>query len=158
MKLNEKLRAFLEQQFPEALATEPCCTCGAPNHVRLLAFSVNGTPTAVILPEGRDFTCTELESVLGTGPVEPLLGSPQDAAFADFELGSPRLFSDPMFPVLYFDEALLDYPDLVFCPMMFSGLKGRCFRVPTKTFLDLTYAVVVPLTVSGVPTVNDWAV
>jgi hypothetical protein len=112
----------------------------------------------VIVPEGRDFTPFALESVLGTGPVELLAGAEQDAGFAEFELGSPRLFDDPMFPVLYFDEALLEFADLVFCPQMFSGLKGKCFRVPTKIFLNQTYAVVAPLTVAGASATTDWAV
>jgi prolyl-tRNA editing enzyme YbaK/EbsC (Cys-tRNA(Pro) deacylase) len=144
--------------FPNVLRSEVLCTCGAGNHVRIAFFRVNHLPVAVVLPEGAELTAQAFaEAVIGA-QVEPIANGELDAAFGDTELGHPLPFENPFGGAVYMDESLLHWKELVFCPRMFSGQRGECFRAPTKEFLELTRAITLPLLTQPVPQSDAWAV
>jgi len=152
------LRAYLEQHFPHTVGTEGECTCGAGNHVRVCFFRVDGQPVSAIIPEGADLTADGLREALGSSRVEPFSEAEWDQVCADTELGHVLSFENPFGAGVFFDELLQSFPNLVFCPRMFCGERGLCFRVPTQEFLDLTHALVLPLTAQACYRADDWAV
>jgi len=152
------LRTYLEQHFPRTTDEELRCTCGAGNHVRIRHFRVSGQPAAVVIPEGATLTASDFGQVLSMDRVEPLLESELDEVCSDTELGHTQPFDNPFGASVFADESLLPFSDLVFCPRMFFGQRGQCFRVPTQEFLDLTQAIVLPITAAPAQASNDWAV
>jgi hypothetical protein len=152
------LRGYLEQHFPRTTGLQPQCTCGAGNHVRVCFFRVDGQPASVVIPEGASLTAAELQEVLGCDRVEPLTESDWEQMCADTELGHLISFENPFGAGVIFDDLLREFPNLVFCPRMFSGERGVCFHVPTEEFLNLTNALVVPLTAQVCRPRDDWAV
>jgi len=158
MKPIIALHNYLKLHFPRVLRDEVLCTCGAGNHVRLLFFRVNGQPATVVLPEGIDVTAEQLGQAIGGGKVECLAERDLDVIFADSELGHMEPFENPFGANVYCDEGLLTWKELVFCPRMFFGQRGECFRAPTREFLDLTRAITVPLSGTPVAEQDAWAV
>ncbi|HWQ03370.1 MAG TPA: hypothetical protein VNL38_02725 [Candidatus Nitrosotenuis sp.] len=158
MKTLRVLRDYLQQHYPNTLRDEVLCTCGAGNHVRVVFFRVNHLPAAIILPEGADVTAETLASSIPGASVEPLAAEEVDSAYADSELGHMQPFENPFGGTVYVEESLLLWKELVFCPRMFSGLRGECFRAPTREFLELTKAIALPLATVPVPESDAWAV
>lgn len=145
MKLQRALRNYLRQHFPEEIHNEPWCTCGSGNHVRIFLFRVDSQPATVIVPEAHGLTADQLSHALGGAQVEPLAEDELDAIFVLSELGRMQPFENPFGTAIYLDAGVLQFETLVFCPRMFSGLEGECFRVPTKDFVALTGALTLPL-------------
>jgi prolyl-tRNA editing enzyme YbaK/EbsC (Cys-tRNA(Pro) deacylase) len=159
MKPILALRDFMKEHFPRTLRDEVLCTCGAGNHVRLLFFRVDGQPATVVIPEGFDLSAEQLTASIGHARVEKLVDEEIDSAFTDTELGHMLPFENPFGSGVYFDESLLTWKELVFCPRMFSGQRGECFRAPTRNFLELTRAIVLPFSRTAVEEEKDaWAV
>ena len=152
------LRNYLEQYFPRTTGTEAKCTCGAGNHVRVCFFRVDGHPVTAVIPEGACLTPDDLRETLGCRTVAPLTEAEWEAIGAETELGSMLSFENPFGAAVLFDDLLISFSDIVFCPRMFAGERGLCFRVPTQEFLDLTQALVLPLTVLACRATDDWAV
>lgn len=157
MKMLQSLRDYLTPYAHSHLRNEPLCTCGDANHVRLLLFRAEGRPITVIVPEAAQITSQQLAEALGGQRIEPLREDELDAIFADTDLGHSEPYSNPFGTDVYFDESLVLYPTLVFCPRMFGGRAGECFRVPTRDLLDHTRASVLPL-VSEPCAADEWAV
>jgi len=157
MKLLQALREFLAPYAHMYLRNEPLCTCGDANHVRLLMFRVGGRPVTLIVPEAATPSFEEVRAALGDPRIEPLTETELDAIYTETDLGRDEPFSNPFGTTVYFDESLILYPTLVFCPRMFGGSEGECFRVPTRELLDGTKATVLPLIPQPCP-VSDWAV
>lgn len=151
------LQGGIRQRFPEAVRPEPECTCGAPYHARLIPFRVDGRPAIAIVPEGLTLSAEELAEAVGARRAERLPQAALETMLGPFAAGRAGVFADPGFPALYFDEALLTWPEIVFCPRMFFG-EGECFRTGTRLFLELTAATVVPLTPARVASDDPWAV
>jgi prolyl-tRNA editing enzyme YbaK/EbsC (Cys-tRNA(Pro) deacylase) len=158
VKPIQALHEFLQIHFPNVLRSEVLCTCGAGNHVRIVFFRVNHLPAAVVLPEGADLSAEALSQAVAGADVEPLPVDDLDNTYVDSELGRPLPFENPFGGAVYMDESLLHWKELVFCPRMFSGQRGECFRAPTKDFLDLTRAITLPLVTVPVPQSDAWAV
>lgn len=158
MTMLGALRIYLEQHFPHTVGEEAACSCGASNHVRVRYFRVNGQPAAAIIPEGSTLTAGDLAEATGTRQVEPLLEEELSEIFTDTELGRMQPFENPFGAAVFFDDLLLPHRNVVFCPRMFSEQRGQCFRVPTQEILDLTHAVVLPLTGAGCRRSDEWAV
>jgi prolyl-tRNA editing enzyme YbaK/EbsC (Cys-tRNA(Pro) deacylase) len=157
MKLLEGLREYLAPYAHTHLRNEPLCTCGDSNHVRLLVFRVSGLPAVLILPEWASLTPEQAQEALGGVPVSPLSEADLDSIYAMDDLGLSEPFSNPFGASVYFDESLLLYPTLVFCPRMFGGREGECFRVPTRDLLVHTQPSILPL--APAPCIADeWAV
>lgn len=156
MKLIQALREYLAPYAHDHLRDEPRCTCGDANHVRLLVFRVGGRPVSVMVPEAAQLSAAQLQSAL-RAPVEPLTEAELDVIYAESELGRSEPFSNPFGTPVYFDESLILFSNLVFCPRMFGGREGECFRVPTRDLLDHTHAAVLPL-VAQPCAAEDWAV
>ncbi len=143
MKLQRTLRDYLQLHFPVTFQKEPWCTCGNANHVRLVSFRVDGQPATAIVPEGCELTSAQFRRSLPGAQVTPLSEGELDAIYAESELGRTNPFENPFGGTVYMDENLLQFESLVFCPKMFSGLAGECFRVPTHDFQELVRATVV---------------
>lgn len=152
------LRIYLEQHYPHTTGEELRCTCGAGNHVRIRHFRVSGQPAAAVIPEGAALTAADFGEALGMTDVQPLMDAELDEVCSETELGRTQPFDNPFGTAVFCDESLLPFSDLVFCPRMFFGERGQCFRVPTQEFLDLTQAIVLPLTASAACRSDDWAV
>jgi prolyl-tRNA editing enzyme YbaK/EbsC (Cys-tRNA(Pro) deacylase) len=157
MKMLDSLRAFLAPYAHAHLRNEPLCSCGDSNHVRILLFRAAGRPITVIVPEAAQLTPQQMGGALGGQRVEPLREEEMDAIFEETDLGRSEPFSNPFGADVYLDESLILYPTLVFCPRMFGGRAGECFRVPTRDLLDGTRASVLPL-VAQPCAADDWAV
>ncbi len=145
MKLQQALRNYLRQHFPGNVHTEPWCTCGSANHVRVFLFRVNGQPATAIVPEGCELSAVQLGRALPGAQVEQLTEEELDAIYTDSELGRMQPFENPFGTAVFLDRNLVRFTTLVFCPQMFSGLAGECFRVPTGDFRKLVHAQVVRL-------------
>lgn len=145
MKLQRILRNYLRQHFPDNFRQEPWCSCGSANHARIILFRVDGEPATVIVPESNELTAAEVRRALPGAGVEPLSEAELDAVYAESELGRMQPFENPFGASVYLDAALLQFETLVFCPRMFGGRKGECFRIPTEDFVALTRAVALPL-------------
>ncbi len=145
MQLQRALRNYMRQYFPREVHNEPWCTCGSANHVRTLLFRVNGQPTTVVVPEGCELSAAQMRRAIPGAQVEPLAPDELDAIYASSELGQMQPFDNPFGANVYLDENLLHFDTLVFCPQMFGGKKGECFRVPTKDFRTAVQALVLPL-------------
>jgi prolyl-tRNA editing enzyme YbaK/EbsC (Cys-tRNA(Pro) deacylase) len=158
MKPLKTLQIFLEQHFPHTVKDEVLCTCGAGNHVRVQFFRVNHQPASVILPEGASLEPEHLSHAIGGAEVEPLPEEELNGVYAASEIGQMGPFENPFGMTVYVDEGLLAWKELVFCPRMFSGKRGECFRTPAKSFLDLTRAIALPLALEKVPDSDAWAV
>ena len=152
------LRTYLEQHFPRTTGTEEKCTCGAGNHVRVRFFRVDGNPVTAVIPEGADLAPDELREAVGCRSVGVLSEAEWDAIYDETELGSMVSFENPFGAAVLFDDLLINFADIVFCPRMFCGERGLCFRVPTDEFLNLTQALVLPLTTLACRATDDWAV
>ncbi len=153
MKLHDSLRAFLAAQAHTHMRSERLCTCGDANHVRGFLFRVGGLPAMFVVPETATLTAAQAEEPLGTMRVEEL----SDAELCRLISGADLVTSYPLGMPVYLDECLLLYPSLVFCPAAFSGREGECFRIPTREFLALTQATVLPLAPEPA-TADEWAV
>ena len=152
------LRGYLEQHHPHSVRGELRCTCGAGNHVRVLFFRVNGQPASVLIPEGAWISAQELQDILGKDRVEPIPPADLNFIFADSELGRAQPFESPFGARIYLDERLLECEELVFCPRMFFGQPGECFRTTTEEFLDLIHPFVLPIVSVPAAARSDWAV
>ncbi len=157
MKLLETLREYLAPNVRASLREEPLCSCGDSNHVRMVMFRVGGLPAVFIIPEAASLTAVQAEESLGNIRVETLTEPELESIYAESDLGRGQPFSNPFGTAVYLDQSLLLYPALVFCPHMFGGREGECFRVPTRDLLALTQANVLPL-VPEPCTASDWAV
>ena len=151
MKLQRALRSYLRQHFPGAVREEPWCTCGSANHARILLFRVNGLPATVIIPEGCELSAAQLARAIPGAQVQPLDAAELDAVYAESELGRMQPFENPFGATVYLDQNLMQFETLVVCPRMFGGQKGECFRLPTKEFVTLAHALVLPLFPTFVP-------
>jgi prolyl-tRNA editing enzyme YbaK/EbsC (Cys-tRNA(Pro) deacylase) len=158
MKPLQSLRSFLELHYPGTTHEEPLCTCGAGNHVRVIFFRVNHMPAAVVLPEGASLDCQHLAEALKSSSVEPITVAEMEATYTMSELGEMQPFEKPFGVTVYVDAELLAWKEFVFCPRMFSGKRGECFRVPAKSFLEETKAIALPLALEKVPDSDAWAV
>lgn len=145
MNAFQSLRKHLAPLASSPLRDERLCTCGEANHVRILLFRVGGLPAMFVVPETATLTAAQAEESLGTMRVEELTDAELCRIITGADRGRSPLTSYPLGMPVYFDECLLLYPSLVFCPSMFSGGEGECFRVPTREFLAMTQAAVVPL-------------
>lgn len=152
------LHNYMKEHFPRTLRDEVLCTCGAGNHVRIFFFRVDGKPVAVVIPEGLGLSAQQLADSIGSAGVEAMPEKELDAIYADSEFGQMQPFENPFGSAVYCDESLLTWKELVFCPRMFAGQRGECFRVATKDFLTLTRAIVVPLSATPVREGDLWAV
>lgn len=157
MKLLQSLREYLTPYAHSHLRDETLCTCGDANHVRILLFRAAGRPITLIVPESATVTNEQVTAAMGGQRVEPLSEEELDAIFEESDLGRTEPFSNPFGTAVYFDESLVLYPTLVFCPRMFGGRYGECFRVPTRDLLDHTRASVLPL-VPQPCVADEWAV
>ena len=158
MKPILALHEYMKEHFPRTLRDEVLCTCGAGNHVRILFFRVDGQPVSTVLPEGVTLSAEQLEGSIGAGHVEALPEPELESIFADSELGHMQPFENPFGSAVYCDESLLTWKELVFCPRMFAGQRGECFRANTQEFLHLTKALVMPLAGTPVKEQDLWAV
>lgn len=152
------LRRCLDERIPGAVRTEVECTCGAPYHARLVPFRVQGQLAVAVIPEGAALTADELRAALRCEAVEKLPSEEMESLFAALQVRGAVAFEDPDFPTIFFDESLLDWPEVVFCPRMFLGKPGDCFRVSTRAFLDLSLAIVAPLTHASFHSHDEWGV
>jgi prolyl-tRNA editing enzyme YbaK/EbsC (Cys-tRNA(Pro) deacylase) len=151
MNVQRELRNHLQQYFPQDVRREPECSCGDPNHARILLFRVNGLPASAIVPEGYELSAPRLSHALAGARVEPMLESELDAIFPVTEIGRTEPFENPFGTAVYLDENLLQFPTVVFCPKMLSGKRGECFRLPIRDFQELVHPVVVRLTPPAPP-------
>ncbi len=158
MKPILALHNYLKEHFPRTLRDEVLCTCGAGNHVRISFFRVDGQPVTVVLPEGVELKAEQFAQSIASSRVEALSEKELDGIYSESELGYMQPFENPFGSAVYFDESLLAWKELVFCPRMFAGQRGECFRAPTKDFLTLTRAIAVPLCATPVQEENLWAV
>jgi prolyl-tRNA editing enzyme YbaK/EbsC (Cys-tRNA(Pro) deacylase) len=145
LKLQKALRDYLRQHFPGNVHTEPWCTCGGPNHVRVFLFRVNGQPASVLVHEACELPATQLRRALPGAQIEPLTEEEFEAAYAGFEPGRVPPFESPFGAAVFIDRNVARFTTMVFCPQMFSGRAGECFRVPTGDFRKLVHASVLPL-------------
>lgn len=151
MNVQSELRSHLRQYFPPDIPEEPECSCGNPNHARILLFRVNGQPTAAIVPESYELSAAHLSQALAGARVELMLESELDTIFPETEMGHMGPFESPLGTAVYLDENLLQFQTLVFCPRMLCGKKGECFRVPIRDFRALVHPVVVRLSPPALP-------
>jgi len=151
MNVLRELRSHLQQYFHADIRREPNCSCGNPNHARVLLFRVNGLPTSAVVPEGYELTAARLSQALAGARVEPILESEMDMIFSETEIGRVGPFESPFGAAVYLDENLLHFRSLVFCPKMLSGEKGECFRVPLGEFQELEHPVVLRLSPPAPP-------
>ena len=151
MNLQHELRDHLRQFLPKDIRKETECSCGNPNHARILLFRVNGLPTPVIVPEGYELSPARFSQALAGARVEPMLETELDAIFPVTELGRTGPFESPLGAPVYLDENLQQFRALVFCPKMLSGKKGECFRVPLGDFQELVHPIVVRLSPPAPP-------
>jgi prolyl-tRNA editing enzyme YbaK/EbsC (Cys-tRNA(Pro) deacylase) len=151
MNVQRELRNHLQQYFPQDIHKETECSCGNPNHARILLFRVNGLATSVVVPEGYELSAARLSQALAGARVEPMLESELDAIFPETELGRTGPFESPFGTAVYVDENLLQFQALVFCPKMLSGKKGECFRIPIGDFQELVHPLVVRLSPPAPP-------
>lgn len=158
MKPLEALRRFLEQHFPNTTRDELWCTCGASNHVRFVFFLVDNRLAIAVVPEGARVDADDLAASLHSQHVQPLAVTDLDVAFTESELGRMQPFENPFGTQVFLDERLAESDELVFCPRMFFGKEGECFRAPVQKFIELVHPVILPL--SGVLCADgdDWAV
>ena len=158
MKPFLALHEYMKEHFPRTLRDEVLCTCGAGNHVRLLFFRVDGQPVTAIVPEGLSLNAEQLGESIGSKQVHALEEPELDGIYATSELGNMQPFENPFGAAVYCDDSLLTWKELVFCPRMFAGQRGECFRATTQEFLNLTRAIVMPLAGTPVQEQDLWAV
>ena len=158
MKPLAALRGFLEQHFPNTTREEMWCTCGAANHVRFLFFLVDNRLAVAVVPEGARVDAGDMAEAINAKTVQPVAVNDLDAAFAESELGRTQPFDNPFGMHVFFDERLRECDELVFCPRMFFGKEGECFRAPTQEFIELVRPVVLPLSTLVYAHADDWAV
>jgi prolyl-tRNA editing enzyme YbaK/EbsC (Cys-tRNA(Pro) deacylase) len=151
MTLQLELRKYVQQYFPRDISTERTCSCGDPNHARILLFRVNGLPASVIVPEGYDLSEVQLSRALAGAKVQSMLEPEWGTIFPETEMGRPAPFENPFGVSVYLDENLLQFETIVFCPKMLSGQKGQCFRVPAIDFRNLVRPVVLRLSPPAPP-------
>jgi len=151
MNVQTELCCRLQQYFPRDVQSEPECSCGNPNHARILLFRVNGLPASAIVPEAYELSAARLSQALAGAHVETMLESELDAVFPETETGRIGPFESPFGPAVYVDENLLQFETLVFCPKMRGGQPGECFHVPIEDFLKLAHPVALPLTPPAPP-------
>ena len=143
MNLQRDLWNDLRLRFRRDVHREPACSCGAPDHARMVLFRVDGQPVTVVVPEAYELSTSALSRVLGGARVEAMSAADLDFIFSDTELGHMGPFENPFGAAVYLDENLLQFETLVFCPKMFNDKRGECFRVATHVFRELTNPVVV---------------
>jgi prolyl-tRNA editing enzyme YbaK/EbsC (Cys-tRNA(Pro) deacylase) len=151
MNVQRELRNHLQQYIPDHVRRELECSCGDPNHARILLFRVNGLPASAIVPEGYDLSSARFSQALAGARVEPMLESELDVIFPTTEIGRTEPFENPFGTAVYLDENLLQFPTVVFCPKMLSGKKGECFRLPIVDFQELVHPMVVRLSPPALP-------
>jgi hypothetical protein len=119
---------------------------------------VDGKLVAAVVPETRRTSADDLAEVIGGARVER--SEPRDNVIAPLKQSeTPLRALEVLFDaVVYLDEALVSQPGLIFCPRMFLGGGTQCFQIPTREFLDLTHARVLPLTSASILSSDDWAV
>jgi hypothetical protein len=146
MNLQRELRTFLALHLRRGVSEQRRCSCGAPNHARVLPFRVNGEPVMVIAPEQCELNEAQLSQALGHARVEALPPGELDAIFCETELGHMDPFENPFGTAVYLEETLSQSEELVFCPKAFNKERGECFRVPTRAFREMTHPVLLRLT------------
>ncbi len=139
MKLQQALHNHLRQLFSGNVHTEPWCTCGSANHGRVFLFRINGQPALAIVPEGCELSPAQLRRAIPRAQVEPLTEAELDAMYAESKAGA-QTSENPLGAAVYLDKNLARFSTLVFCPQMFSGRAGECFRVPTGDFVKFVHA------------------
>lgn len=151
MKLQRALREHLRQFDADAIHSEPWCSCGSPNHARIFLFRVNGQPVTALVPESCDLTAETFGEVLRDARIELINEAELDAACDEGELGRLRPFENPFGASVYLDEKLLRHETIVFCPRMFSGRRGECYRVPTHELTLLVRPIVMAIAPETAP-------
>ncbi len=143
----------LEERFPHTVKKARACSGSAANRVHICFFRVNGQPAAAVTPARKKLSPAELAESIGGAQVERLRESELEETYADTELGHMEWFENPFGATVYFDDSLLAFPEVVFCPEKFlrggcprrqAGV-GPCFCVPTEEFIALSRALVLPL-------------
>lgn len=157
MRMMQQLREFLVPYAQTYPRDESLCTCGDANHVRILTYRAAGRPLTLIVPEAVRPTLQQVGAALGDPRVEALSEEDFDSICEETDLGRQPHFANPFGTAVYIDESLILYPTLVFCPRMFGGREGECFRVPTRGFLEGTQASPLALNTESCVS-DDWAV
>jgi len=142
VKLQRELRDHLRQLDPDAVHTEPWCSCGSSNHARIYLFRLDSQPVTAIVPEACQLTAAMFAQALPGSQVQPLSEGELDIACDEGELGRMNPFENPFGAAVYLDEQLARHDTIVFCPRMFSGRKGQCYRVPTRQLLAAVNPVI----------------
>lgn len=142
MKLQRALREHLRQYNPDAIHAEPWCSCGSPNHARIFLFRVNGQPVTALVPESYDLTTEAFARVLPDSEIELISEAELENACELGELGHMQAFENPFGANVYLDKELLKYETIVFCPSMFSGKRGQCYRVPTQDLVSVVLPII----------------
>lgn len=157
MKAQGLIPQFLELYTAREPVTEPICSCGDANHVRIQLFRLEGRPVLAIVPEALELSASQFAEAAGVHHTEPLSDAEMDEIFLETELGCANLLENPFGGDVYFDESLLLYPQLVVCPRMFGGREGECYRIHTQQLLEGARPMMLRLaTPAGI---NDsWAV
>jgi hypothetical protein len=153
MKLQRALREQIRKFDADAIHSEPWCSCGSPNHARIFLFRVNGRPTTALVPEWCELTAERFAQILPGAKIELINEAEFDAAGDEGELGHMQPFENPFGTGVYLDEKLLSHATIVFCPRMFSGLRGQCYRVPTQDLVSTVLPMI--LAISGEPAKVD---
>lgn len=151
MNPHRALGNYLRQNFPGNVHTEPWCSCGSANHVGVFLFRVNGQLATAIVPEGCELSAAQLRRALPGAQVELLSEAEIDQIYAESKPDSMQADKLSFSAAVYLDKNLVRFSTLVFCPKMFGGRAGECFRVPTGDFRKIVNAKVVRLFPSFVP-------
>ncbi len=145
MKLQRALREHIRQFNADAIYSEPWCSCGSPNHARIFLLRVNGQPATALVPEWYELTPATFSKILPDSRVELLSEAELETACDERELGRLQPFENPFGATVFLDGNLLKYETTVFCPRMFSGRRGECYRVPTQELVRLVRPVVLAI-------------
>jgi hypothetical protein len=146
------LYTCLEERFPHTVKKAGTGSARAANRVHICFFRVNGQPAAAVTPARKELSPAELAEAIGGAQVERLRESELEETYIDTELGHMEWFENPFGATVYFDDSLLAFPEVVFCPEELRGGCARrragvgpCFCVPTEEFIALSRALVLPL-------------
>ena len=137
IKIMRALREHLRQYDPDSIHAEPWCSCGAPNHARIFLFRVDGQPATALVPEAFELTSEAFGRILPGAKVERISEAEIENACELGELGRMQPFENPFGGSVYIDQELLKHEAIVFCPRMFNGKRGQCYRVPTRDLLSI---------------------
>ena len=136
MKLQRALCNYLQQHFPSDVHKEPWCTCGSPNHVRMLIFRIDGWPATVFVPEGCELTAAQLGRAIPGARVESVTEAELDAVYLETELGRMQPFDNAFGAAVYMDHNLTHFDTLVFLAPSNAVLRMTQDKWPAIRFLD----------------------